>query len=225
MVRPRLGGLGIPPRPARAGLHLHCATGFRVEPPTRARVRLLGPCFKTGRVGGRHRRRPRAPGGAPPRPAARRGRGALRTVRPGGQSRRERGDPAPAPRPPRRLPPGGGGTGSRRGEGAAAVISLDPGIRRELLPGGCNTRRAREGRRATCPTEAFPADPEPVAAHRLGGNAPDGGRGRPGGGPLPEPPSPRGGGGREGIRRPEPADRARRVESSGRTARTPPVYL
>ena len=30
------------------------------EPLTRARVRLLGPCFKTGRVGGRHRRGPRA---------------------------------------------------------------------------------------------------------------------------------------------------------------------
>ncbi|KAL6097412.1 uncharacterized protein ACO6RY_15791 [Pungitius sinensis] len=25
-------GAGIPPRPARAGPHFHCATGFRIEP-------------------------------------------------------------------------------------------------------------------------------------------------------------------------------------------------
>ena len=41
--------------------------GFR-DPLTRARVRLLGPCFKTGLVGSRHRRRPLAPveGRSPP---------------------------------------------------------------------------------------------------------------------------------------------------------------
>ena len=44
---------GIPP-PATARLaigHFHCAAGFRLDPLTRACVRLLGPCFKTGRVG------------------------------------------------------------------------------------------------------------------------------------------------------------------------------
>lgn len=143
------------------------------------------------------------------------------------------GGPGPrARRPPRRLPAGpregtaaGAAAGSRRGGRARRRSSPSaPGCgesccRRAVTPA------ARRGRRVTCPAEAFPADPEPVAAHRPGGNAPDGGRRRPGGGPLPEPPSPRGGGGREGIRRPGPADRSRRVESSGRTARTPPVYL
>ncbi|KAG8429183.1 hypothetical protein GDO86_018110 [Hymenochirus boettgeri] len=82
----REGRPGIPPQPGGPGPHLHCATGFReTRPPTRARVRLLGPCFKTGRVGHRRHRRPLAPaerGSLPPR---RRGaaRGALRAVRPG----------------------------------------------------------------------------------------------------------------------------------------------
>ena len=43
--------------------------GFEPSPLTRARVRLLGPCFKTGLVGSRHRRRPLAPadeGRSPP---------------------------------------------------------------------------------------------------------------------------------------------------------------
>ncbi|KAG8537513.1 hypothetical protein GDO81_024402 [Engystomops pustulosus] len=57
----RVAGGGIPPRPGTSPvLHFHCATGFRSSPWTRARVRLLGPCFKTGRVGHRHRRRPLA---------------------------------------------------------------------------------------------------------------------------------------------------------------------
>ena len=94
---PDAGADGIPPRPARAGLHFHCATGC-VYPLTRARVRLLGPCFKTGLVGSRHRRRPLAPRlrGPVPARAARRGQNALRAVRPGRQSRRGRGAPCPA---------------------------------------------------------------------------------------------------------------------------------
>lgn len=147
------------------------------EPLTRARVRLLGPCSKTGRVGGRHRRRPRAlaslRGVAPCKtPRARRrdfARGALRTVRPapprapspgaggvGERSRRGRGGPAPPKdtgAPPRGWnppsPPSRGGKkegsprggerreGGERGDGSG---SLGPGIRRALLPGGCNTR-------------------------------------------------------------------------------------
>lgn len=102
--------------------------GFAASPPTRARVRLLGPCFKTGRVGHRHRRRPLAgpfPSEegivGPPATAARRGRGALRTVRPvwtaapgaGGPVLRPRkGNPASPAGPPRR-----GGARGRSGSG------------------------------------------------------------------------------------------------------------
>ena len=96
----------VRPAPERPGSHLgRRAPAFTfiaprglVSPLTRARVRLLGPCFKTGLVVSRHRRRPHAPvyeGRSPP-VAARRGQGALRTVRPGRQSRRGRGAPCPA---------------------------------------------------------------------------------------------------------------------------------
>lgn len=84
---------------------------FSWNPLTRARVRLLGPCFKTGRVGCRHRRRPLTPRGLRgpvPALATRRGWGALRTVRPGRQSRRERGGPVPPP------PECGGGERAQR---------------------------------------------------------------------------------------------------------------
>lgn len=43
------------------GIHFHCARGFRQSPLTRIHVRLLGPCFKTGRMEHRlfaHRERP-----------------------------------------------------------------------------------------------------------------------------------------------------------------------
>lgn len=99
----RAGGA---PDPAGPGSHLSrrapaltfiAPRGFECHPLTRACVRLLGPCFKTGRVGCRHRRRPLAPlvRGPVPALATRRGWGALRTVRPGRQSRRERGGPVP----------------------------------------------------------------------------------------------------------------------------------
>ncbi|KAM8982686.1 uncharacterized protein PRD47_001257, partial [Ara ararauna] len=309
--------------------------GLSGRPLTRARARLLGPCFKTGRVGSRHRRGPRAPergrarpGGAarsgrtersPPRLTAAPGAGGPGPRSPAGRGpppRQAGGGPAPPGRgrarrrsspsapgfgetccpgaltpgrrsrgagpPARRRPsqptrsrsrrtaaeemrparagrrPGGGpragpppparprgrvarGTEGRRrrgsaGPGAAAVLSLGPGIRRDLLPGGSNTRPPLARRRATCPPEAFPADPEPVAAHRRGGNAP--GQGRPTAGrrsprrPAPPGPPPRAGGpgdggeAEAGIRRTRAArPQTRRVESSGRTARAPPVYL
>ena len=58
--------------------------GFEPSPLTRARVRLLGPCFKTGLVGSRHRRRPLAPiARAGPRPG-----GATRSGRTGGSPSR-----------------------------------------------------------------------------------------------------------------------------------------
>lgn len=104
--------------------------GF-AHPPTRARVRLLGPCFKTGRVGSRLRRRPLAPCRRPvPSPAARRGWGALRTVRPGRQSRRGRGAPSN---------PAGAGRRARRSS------SHGPGMRRGRGEGGCNARRRSGG--------------------------------------------------------------------------------
>ncbi|KAJ8353704.1 hypothetical protein SKAU_G00212710 [Synaphobranchus kaupii] len=159
-------------------------------PLTRARVRLLGPCFKTGRVGCRHRRRPLAPVRGPV-PARRRDAVgcALRTVRPGRQSRRRRGAPsravAPAATPPHpregedeagRGSPGRRGSGrlprprgKRRGRGRGAV-TLDAGATSHL------------------PLGPFQADPEPVAAHRRGGNCARRGTG------------PAGGRSREGIR-------------------------
>ena len=67
----------VRPAPERPGSHLgRRAPAFTFiaprglgHPLTRARVRLLGPCFKTGLVGSRHRRRPLAPlyeGRSPP---------------------------------------------------------------------------------------------------------------------------------------------------------------
>ena len=162
MVRPARGGAGIPPGAARAALHFHCATGFRASPPTRARVRLLGPCFKTGLVGSRHRRRPLAPAvrGPVPARAARRGQDALRAVRPGRQSRRGRGAPCPA----------------AAGQGAE-TRSHGPGGNGEV-----GARRAVKLGRASEPSHLragpFQADPEPVATHRRGESAPGGGTGQ-----------------------------------------------
>ena len=94
--------------------------GVSADPLTRAGVRLLGPCFKTGRVGCRHRRRPLTPlvRGPIPALATRRGWGALRTVRPGRQSRRERGAPSlPAVGQRGRSEHSSHGPGKRRGPG------------------------------------------------------------------------------------------------------------
>lgn len=124
MVRPPQGGGGIPPQPARAGPHFHCATGFQKSPLTRARVRLLGPCFKTGRMGSRHRRRPLAPW--------------RERTPPGNATRSSRTEDSPAQST---VAPGAGGPVlPRRVAGTAAVISLGPGKRR-FAAGGCNTRR------------------------------------------------------------------------------------
>ena len=127
---PDAGAAGIPPGAARAALHFHCATGFRASPPTRARVRLLGPCFKTGLVGSRHRRRPLAPAvrGPVPARAARRGQDALGAVRPGRQSHRGRGAPCPA----------------AAGQGAEIPQSTAPGGNGEVGAGGAVKLRRRE---------------------------------------------------------------------------------
>ncbi len=86
-----LRGWGIPPEPAGASLHLHCAMGARGHPLTCACIRLLGPCFKMGWVGGRPHRGPRAPftkAWSPPWWRGAVGDG-LRTVRPGQRTCRE----------------------------------------------------------------------------------------------------------------------------------------
>lgn len=63
----RAGGAPDPRRgrdPTSAGARrpsLSLRHGVSTDPLTRACVRLLGPCFKTGRVGCRHRRRPLTP--------------------------------------------------------------------------------------------------------------------------------------------------------------------
>ena len=60
MVRPTPRGRD----PTSAGARrpsLSLRHGVLLHPLTRACVRLLGPCFKTGRVGCRHRRRPLTP--------------------------------------------------------------------------------------------------------------------------------------------------------------------
>ncbi|KAM9585615.1 uncharacterized protein ACIBXB_007851, partial [Morphnus guianensis] len=243
-----------PPRPGGAGeTGRWCARGFSLNAPrdptsagarrpspslrrglsgrplTRARARLLGPCFKTGRVGSRHRRGPRAPGRGHARPG-----GAARS------GRTERSPPrltaapgAGGPGPPR--VPRAGRPRTARGEGAAAVLSLGPGIRRDLLPGGCNTRRRSRG--AGPPAHRRPSQPTRSRSRRTTAEEMRPARAghRPGGGPRAGPPPParprgRVPGGRRGGGGGDPPDprrptATRRVESSGRTARAPPVYL
>ncbi|GCC18200.1 hypothetical protein chiPu_0022657 [Chiloscyllium punctatum] len=113
--------------------------------------RLLGPCFKTGRVGYRHRRRPLAPARrGSTDSAAGRGWGALRTVHPGRQTHRGHGEPTCHTR--FHAQPEGGRRARQR-----SLLST-PGVRQRILPGGYNT--CHRNRRA-----AFPADPKSVAAH------------------------------------------------------------
>lgn len=218
---------GIPPQPARAGPHLHCAAGFRAQPPTRARARLLGPCFKTGRVGSRRRRGPRAP---------RRGR-----VRPGGAARSGRTERSP---PPSTAAPGAGGPGrprparrrARGAEGAAAVLLPRPRDS-ATRPGPAALTPAARSRGRGPPARRRPSQPTRSRSRRTAAEEmrPTGAGARPGGGPRrdrpPRPPAPPPRGGTEG-RRTRGSDgaragrlHARRVESSGPTARTPPAYL
>lgn len=131
--------------------------------------------------------------------AARCGWGALRTVRPGRQPRRERGGPVPAP-------PAKGGR-----EGAARYVSTTPGSGEYQARGRCKARgRSRE-----------PPSPRTLPSR------PGAGRGA----PPTEEMRPAGAGQRRGVgpaRRSSRTERpslTRRVESPGRTARTPPVYL
>ena len=198
----RAGGA---PDPAGPGSHLSrrapaltfIAPRGLLHPLTRARVRLLGPCFKTGRVGCRHRRRPLTP---------------LVTwagPRPGDATRSGRTESSP---PRLTVAPGAGGpVPPRRGrEGAASTESTAPGSG-EVRAGGAVKLAA--GAASHLRPGPFQADLEPVAAHRRGGNAPGGGRPAPGRGPA------------RGSSRTERPSLTRRVESPGRTARTPPVYL
>lgn len=93
-----------------AYLHFHCASGPKQDPVTRAHVRLLGPCFKTGRVGDRPTRR------EPPEPHAGRilTNGATRRPSTRRVGRPHGGSPVGAPAQPQR---GGDGkvlTGTHR---------------------------------------------------------------------------------------------------------------
>ncbi|KAI9531151.1 hypothetical protein NQZ68_000646 [Dissostichus eleginoides] len=95
-------------------------------------------------------------------------------------------------------------------EGTASTLSTAPGSGEVRAEGA--VKHAAEVASHLRP-EPFQADQEPVAAHRRGGNAPGGGQPAPGRGPT---------------RRSSHAERptlTRRVESPGRTERTPPVYL
>ena len=194
-------------------------------------------------------------------PARRRddARGALRTVRP------DPGTPRGGGRGGRAVAPWEGRPGLHPKEGRRArrrVMSgsLGPGIRRAAAAKGAVT--LGEGRLdahgwapsppSHLPRRAFPAVPEPVAAHRRRWKC---ARRRPvaGRGAVPRRPHPRprpradadaappegeatgttdarveGSGGTGSGKDPPGAtrpDARRRVESSGRTARTPPVYL
>ena len=82
----------IPPESdARRTFTFIAPLGFVQDPVTRAHVRLLGPCFKTGRTGSRPIRHVRADA-RPPGPTAARVPGALRTVH---QSRTRGDGPGP----------------------------------------------------------------------------------------------------------------------------------
>lgn len=208
----RAGGAPGAPRgrdPTSAGarrpsLSLRRGVSLR-HPPTRARVRLLGPCFKTGRVGCRHRRRPLTPrrgpvpalggatrlgrtGDSPPRSKNSRagGEGApsLPALRPATPPR-----PPPPPPPPARAPPERGvwerrsrrrrrrgrGGCGRGREGAASTRSTAPGSGEMGAAGGRCKARGR-GREPPSP-RAFPSRPGAGrGAPPSGGNAPGGGR-------------------------------------------------
>lgn len=213
MVRPRRTGrgLGIPPRatpPGRGGRPFTFIAPRRLsdEPLTRARVRLLGPCFKTGRVGSRHRRRPRALGSAlsrerrdrrnPPGPTARRrpGRTEDSPPRPRDPPRRgERWESGRAVGGAARPPPEGGE------ESAATGYVRFPRPRDSAsccCQGGCNTRggETRRPRVGAVPPEP-PSPPGLPSRPGAGRGAPPtvevrpaaAGR-RPRGGPPPTPP-------------------------------------
>ena len=170
----------------------HFAFGVRTCPMTRAQVRLLGPCFKTGRVGCRHRRRP------------------LMSFREPIPTLATRGIRVRTEDSPTRLT-------SRRGRGAPRANSrhsghfvLGPGKRRGWSRGAVKNRTEVLFHLRPQP---FQADPEPVAAHHRRRKC---ARRRP---------SPTGTRSPEGDPRTPERPTLVRVESSGQTARTPPVYL
>ena len=93
----RAGGAPGPERPGshldRKRSSLSLRHGVSSDPLTRACVRLLGPCFKTGRVGCRHRRRPLVSDVSHPHPATRGARVRTENSPTRLNSRRERGAP------------------------------------------------------------------------------------------------------------------------------------
>lgn len=142
----RAGGA---PGPAGPGSHLSrrapaltfIAPRGLFHPLTRACVRLLGPCFKTGRVGCRHRRRPLTPfTWAGPRP--------------GDATRLGRTEDSP---PRSTVAPGAGGpVPPRRERGRSEHLVHGPGKRRGPGEGRCKAH----GRSREPPSpRAFPSRP------------------------------------------------------------------
>ena len=228
MVRPRLGGLGIPPQPAGAGPHLHCAAGL--SRPCLRLARVLDSLVRVSRRVGWAADVAADPGrpvvaASPPGGATRWGRTEdsppRSTVAPGaGGPGLRRADPGSPRAPPGRPAEGGrgrGGTGIRREAGAAAVVSLDPGMRREaccpraLTPAAPGSPSRAGGGAGGPPARHGPSQPTRSRSRRTadGGNAPDGGRAPPGRRSPPAPPAPRGGPG-DGGNPPGPRRPARR---------------
>ena len=203
-----LGRPGIPPQPARAGPHFHCATGFRASPLTRACVRLLGPCFKTGRVGSRHRRRPLAPFVREPVPALG---GATQSGRTEYSPLRSTVAPGARGLRPSHLHPT---TSEGRKLGERAQRALSPRPRKAATfraRGRCKAR----GRSREPPSPPNPSWPTRSRSRRTASEEmrPAGARHGPGRGPA------------RGSSHTGRPTLFRRVESPGQTARTPPVYL
>ena len=130
----------VRPAPERPGSHLgRRAPAFTfiaprglVSPLTRARVRLLGPCFKTGLVVSRHRRRPHAPGVRGPVPAR------------GGETRSGRTEDSP---PRSTVSPGAGGpVPGRSRAGRRDTIPTAPGGNGEVGRARCKARPGQADR-------------------------------------------------------------------------------
>jgi len=153
----RLGGVrpAVPPPFREASRPSPSLRGGASRPLARARVRLLGPCYETGRTGP-SRRRLRGPGDAPRRPAAR------PPPRDAGTGRRR---PGPARRPavrapstsgPARAPGGPLGAPSRARRG-------DPPFGAVRVPRRRPRRRAPRGRGVRGERGAGPSLPSPRA--------------------------------------------------------------
>lgn len=147
-----------------------CARGPTQVPPTRARVRLLGPCFKTGRVGDRpflaalaRRAPPSAPRGVR---ASHEGDGAPASGLPDGAMAHHEREPL--------QPPARRGVRAAPRSGDAPRVTAPRATRRSTLPRKGETRPGRPPR-ANVPqaysTHPRRGDARPAAAPLRDGNA------------------------------------------------------